>query len=122
MSGFDVSELDDLAARFRAAADATPDRVRQFVTDTGEQIRQRMRDEVPVDSGETRDSIQSVVADDGTAVEVGPTNRDDKGRPIGHFIEYGARGIPPDPFVLRTATWASPHVTEEAHRMLEGLL
>lgn len=118
----DVSEVYALSAGLAAAADRVPEQVRAFVASAGEDIRARMRDEVPVDQGETRDSITVEVTDDGMTVEVGPTNRDAKGRPIGTFIEYGSRGVAPNPFVLRTATWVETAIPDRANALLDGVL
>lgn len=77
-----------------------------------------MAEEVPYDTGEMSESI--TVEMSGTTATVGPTNRDDQGRPIAHFHQYGYRGKQPNDFLGRTARRA----VEEAWRLpwLEGLL
>lgn len=66
-----------------------------------EQTADIMREEIPVDTGETRDSI--TVRSHGYGWKIGPTNKDDELRPIGVFIYYGTRGNPGDKFLDRTA-------------------
>lgn len=108
----DVTELEVLAGRLENAADGVDDRARRFIEDASEDVRRRMRREVPIESGETRESI--TVDNDGLSASVGPTNRDRKGRPVGFFIEYGTGRQAPDPFVRRTAEWAERTLPDRA--------
>lgn len=118
----DVSEIELLAGRLADAGDEAIDRTREFVRTASADARSRMRAEVPVETGETRDSITVEIDDDGMGASIGPTNRGDKGEPIGFFIEFGAGNRSPDPFVLRTSTWAERVFPNEAERALEDIL
>jgi hypothetical protein len=71
----------------------------------GEAVADRMRREIPELSGETRRSVTVERSDELTAT-IGPTNRDEKGRPVGFFINYGTGRQAPDDFIGRTAAEA----------------
>lgn len=120
-ASFDVTQIEALAERLSVPM-PTDQQVAEFVAEMGDAIHDRMRDEVPVDSGETRDSITVVYSDGGRSVSVGPTNVDGAGRPVAHFIVHGARGIPPNPFDMRTAEWARQEVAERGRRWLDSVL
>lgn len=103
----DVSELTLYAESLRQAGIEGEERTREFIrTEAGPDLVDKMREEVPRDSDDTYDSIEAQYDADGLGVSVGPTNRDEKGRPVGYFIEHGTNDTTPDPFVLRTAMWA----------------
>ena len=105
----DTSQLSDAAASLIEAAARVQVGDEKF-EQWAEQTAQIMREEVPVDSGETRDSIMVRRTTDG--YKIGPTNRDDKGRPVGVFIYYGTRGNPGDKFLDRTAEQALEHAPQ----------
>ena len=112
----DTSQLSEAAANLidaAARAELSDDRFEEWAEATAE----IMREEVPVDSGDTRDSIE--VRRTTSGVKIGPTNRDPQGRPIGVFIYYGTRGRAGDKFLDRTAERAR----EQAPQLdLDGLL
>lgn len=60
-------------------------------------ILTRMQELVPVRSGDLRDSLAIVVADDGLTVQIGPVG-DAAWR--AHFVEMGTINMPAEPFIL----------------------
>ncbi len=118
----DVSELLLLADHLDSMGPEVDERAKAFIVKAGDDMVARMRDEVPVDSGDTKDSIDAQIGDNGMSVSVGPTNVDGKGRPVGFFIEHGAYDIPPDPFVLRTAVWAEGVMPDRAAEIVTDIL
>jgi len=101
----DAAELTFMAQRYEAAADNLPnllgDQFNGWVDDTYD----AMREEVPVDQGELRDSIE--VERSGLEAKITPTKRvpgaggSDHG--LAFLLEYGVGDRPPDPFIERTA-------------------
>lgn len=118
----DISELELFAGQLADAANGAEDRVRSFIAEAAEDVAAHMADEVPVDSGETRDSITVEFGDDGMSASIGPTNTDEGGRPVGFFIEHGAGNRAPDPFVLRTSLWAESELPDRASEALRDVL
>lgn len=100
-----TSELQALAGRMSDAAAAADDRLEPTFRRWAQSVWTVMREEVPVNTEETRNSI-TVEWGDGLSATVGPTNRDKKGRPVGRFINYGTRRQAPNDFVGRTAVRA----------------
>ena len=99
---FEVSEVVEMAERLReSAANVETSLEHQFVRWV-ESVAETMVDEIPRDSGDTGDSV-TINYGDGLTATIGPTNRDDAGRPIGFFLNYGAGGRSPDDFIGRTA-------------------
>lgn len=102
---FDVSEVVAQADRLRdSAANAERALEHQFVRWV-EDVADVMRDEIPKETHETANSVTTDYGD-GLVATIGPTNVDDKGRPVGFFINYGAGGRSPDDFIGRTAARA----------------
>ena len=101
----DAAELTFMAQRYEDAADNLPnllgDQFNGWVDDTYD----AMREEVPVDQGELRDSIE--VERSGLEAKITPTKRvpgaggSDHG--LAFLLEYGVGDRPPDPFIERTA-------------------
>lgn len=118
----DVSELDVLAGQLAEAGDQAIEASREFVRDVAPNVQRRMRTEVPVDDGDTRDEITVDIDGDGMGASIGPTNVDNRGRPVGFFIEYGTSDTPPNPFVRRTSEWAARTLPDEAAEMLRDVL
>ena len=118
----DVSELTVFADHLNATDERTVTEGRKFVDGMLGDAWTKMRAEVPVDEGETRDHVTVEVDDDGFGGSVGPTNRDAKGRPIGFFIEYGTSDTAPDPFVKRTADWAAKEMPNRAADLAREVL
>jgi|GEM_PF-6028155 len=102
---FDASELTFAAERYRSAADNIANVVAEPFNDWVDETYETMRDEVPVDEGELRDSIE--VERSGLEARIVPTKRvpgrggSDHG--LGFLLEYGVGDRPPNPFVARTA-------------------
>jgi hypothetical protein len=102
---FDVSQVVAQADRLRdSAANAEKTLEHQFVRWV-EDVADVMRDEIPKDTHETADSVTTDYGE-GLSATIGPTNTDERGRPVGFFINYGAGGRSPDDFIGRTATRA----------------
>lgn len=108
---FSAMELEAAAGRFAEAADQADTTIgttfRRFV----DQVAEDMREEVPVDSGETRDSI-TVEHQGGLNATVGPTNVDAQGRRVAAFIVYGTARQAPNDFLGRTAVRARESLTD----------
>lgn len=98
---FRVNEAIEAGAALRAAADAYGQSARESFTAWVETTTEAMREEVPKESWETHDSIEAQHHGPMEAT-IGPTNRDDAGRPVAFFINYGRGGQPPDDFIGRT--------------------
>ena len=96
----DTSELSAAAANMIEAAAKVEVGGDEFAA-WAEETAEIMREEVPVDTEQTKDSI--TVRRTSKGWKIGPTNRDKKGRPIGVFIYYGTRGNPGNKFLDRTA-------------------
>jgi len=103
---FKTTELIDLADQLDRWAELGDQAVIRAIRETADDVYDEQFRRVPVDSGDTRDSITVLYADQGRTASIGPTNRDDSGKPVGFFIEYGARGIEPVPFVRQSAKHA----------------
>lgn len=101
---FDVSEVVDLSDFLRATAENVEEAggtLAEAFSEWVDETADIMRDEVPVDQGEMRGSI--TVEMDGLSATIGPTNTDERGRPIGFFVNYGAGNRAPNDFIGRTA-------------------
>lgn len=98
---FQVSEVVEAAERLREAADKTDMALGDTFRTWAKSAEKFMRDEVPKDTWETHDSI-TVEYDEGLTATIGPTNRDEKGRPVAFFINYGTKAQPPNDFIGRT--------------------
>jgi hypothetical protein len=102
---FDVSEVVEFAGYLHAAAQDADGNLAEAFGAWVDEAADIMADEVPVDQGTMKDSI--TVERDGLTATIGPTNVDDKGRPIGFFVNYGAGRRSPNDFIGRTAARAS---------------
>lgn len=110
-AAFDVSEIVEMADHFRdSAATADQSLEHQFVRWV-EDVADVMRDEIPTDTHETANSVTTEYGD-GLTATIGPTNTDDKGRPVGFFINYGTAAQGPDDFIGRTAARAGQSLDE----------
>ena len=102
---FDAAELSHVAERFSAAADNVDNLVGDQFGAWVDESYEAMREEVPVDQGELRDSIE--VERSGLEAKITPTKRvpgaggSDHG--LAFLLEYGVGDRPPDPFIERTA-------------------
>lgn len=118
----DTQQLDVFAGDLRRLADeGVQTEVRAFMRRALDDVAAKMREEVPKDSGETHDSITVEVDDDGMGGSVGPTNVDERGRPVGFFIAHGTSDTPPNPFDLRTALWAEKEIPDRADKLMREL-
>lgn len=104
-AAFNVSAVVEQADRLRAAAERTDESLRSTFDAWTAKTATVMVDEIPRDSGETAESV-TVEDGDGLSATIGPTNRDDKGRPVGFFINFGTGRQGPDDFIGRTAARA----------------
>jgi hypothetical protein len=102
---FDVSEVVDAATQLRGAARLSGRTLHRQVEEWAQATARSMRREIPEVSGETRRSVTVDRPDELTAT-VGPTNRDEQGRPVGFFLQYGPGNRQPDDFIGRTAVHA----------------
>lgn len=106
---FDVSELSSAAVRLEVAGEQVDESLRSVFNGWVDEVHEIMRDEVPVDEGDLRDSIE-VERGDGLTAEIRPTERvPGKGgttHSLGHIIEHGAGNRAPNPFMARTAVRA----------------
>lgn len=104
-AAFDVSEVVEAAERLReSATNADKTLEHQFVRWV-EGVADVMRDEIPKDTQETADSVTTDYGD-GLTATIGPTNTDERGRPVGFFVNYGTGRQAPDDFIGRTASRA----------------
>lgn len=102
---FDVSEVVSMADQLRdIGANADAKLAGQFDAWVDATV-DAMRDEVPKDEWDMHDSI--TVERDGLTATIGPTNTDDRGRPIAFFVNYGAGSRAPNDFIGRTAARAA---------------
>jgi hypothetical protein len=101
---FDATEIVQVADRLAHVAEAYDTTVGETFDAWVDSTADIMRAEIPVDQGDMRDSV--TVERDGMVATIGPTNTDDKGRPIGFFVNYGAGNRAPNDFVGRTADQA----------------
>ena len=101
---FDVSEVVDFTERLRDASDNIEATTGEWLEGWADAVADQMREEVPVDEGDMKDSI--TVEMEGLSATIGPTNTDDQGRPIGFFVNYGAGNRSPNDFIGRTAAFA----------------
>lgn len=104
-AAFDVSELVNLADDLRTKAGQTDEALRPTFDRWAEDVADVMRDEIPKETEETANSV-TVEAGQGLSATVGPTNTDERGRPVGFFINYGTGAQAPDDFIGRTAARA----------------
>ena len=104
-AAFDVSEVVNMADQLRAAATEADKSLRQTFDRWADDVADVMRGEIPVESGETRDSV-TVNEGDGLSATIGPTNTDERGRPVAFFLNYGTGSQAPDDFIGRTASRA----------------
>lgn len=118
----DVSEIDLFGDRLAEAADAAPERVRDFVAEALDDAADKMREEIPEDEGEERASVTVEVDGDGLGGSVGPTKTDAAGRPTGFFLNYGQRSAAPEDFIGRTTQWAEGHFPALAEQLLDDIL
>lgn len=101
----DASELIDAATSLRDVADNAESTLSEQFDGWVDEVTEIMRDEIPVDEGELRDSIE--VERDGLSAKITPTKRvpgaggSDHG--LAFLLEYGVGRRPPNPFVARTA-------------------
>jgi len=102
---FRTSELLDVAEQLRQAAAQAETNLADEMDGWADATADVMRDEIPVLSAETRDSV-TVNRPGPLVATIGPTNRDDSGRPVGFFINYGTGRQGPDDFIGRTAAAA----------------
>ena len=102
---FDVSEVVEVGDRLRFAADNADATLSDAFDDWTEQVRDVMVDEMPVDEGTMREST-TIEKHGLLEATIGPTNTDDRGRPIGFFVNYGAGNRAPNDFIGRTAATA----------------
>lgn len=118
----DTAEIAAFSNRLlRLADEGVQIAVRDLMGDALRDTAAKMRSEVPKDTSETHDSITVDVDDDGMGGSVGPTNVDEKGRPVGFFIAHGAGGRAPNPFDLRTALWAEKEIPARADDLMREL-
>lgn len=115
-----VAEIEALADRIVEAGSEAEARLRDVVRTTALDAQQFMRRVVPVDEGDTRDSI--TVEIDGLVASVGPTNLDPNGKPIGFFIENGTDDTAPRPFARPTGKWLAGEFPARAADAMDGLL
>lgn len=104
-AAFDVSEVVEQAAALRTAAVFADESLREVFDRWVDRTADAMREEIPRDSNETAESV-TVEDGDGLVATIGPTNVDDKGRPVGFFINFGTGRQSPDDFIGRTAARA----------------
>jgi hypothetical protein len=102
---FDVSEVVSAATQLREAAKLSGRTLDRQVEEWAQATARSMRREIPQVSGETRRSVTVDRPDELTAT-VGPTNRDEQGRPVGFFLQYGPGNRQPDDFIGRSAVHA----------------
>ena len=101
----DASSLVDAAASLRETANNAESALSEQFDGWVDAATEIMRDEIPVDEGELRDSIE--VERDGLSAKITPTKRvpgaggSDHG--LAFLLEYGVGKRPPNPFVARTA-------------------
>ena len=113
MATFDVSELLAAADNLRTIADDTDGRLEEQFTAWVDDAYETMRQEVPVDEGDLRDSIE--VRRDGLSAEIIPTERVQGAHgthSLGFLIEHGVGNRPPNPFISRTAESARERASE----------
>lgn len=106
---FQVAEVAEAADRLRAAASQTGSALSDQFDMWAESVADIMHEEIPEDSGDTRESV-TIERHGPLTATIGPTNTDDAGRPIGFFINYGAGAKDPNDFIGRTAEQASDAV------------
>jgi hypothetical protein len=102
---FDVAEVVEFAGYLHAKAEDADGTLAEAFGGWVDEVADIMVDEIPVDQGDMRDSV--TVERDGLEATIGPTNTDDRGRPIGFFVNYGAGNRPPNDFIGRTAALAA---------------
>lgn len=117
----DVVEIEALADQLAQWGEDGEKACRRAVSMTAIEVQAEQIVHVPVDSGETRDSIRIKYRDEGLSASIGPTNRDSKGAPVGFFIEFGRGGQEPHPFVRPSVKYAqgalSGRISDELARM-----
>ena len=120
----DVREIEAHADWLDELGAAGDEIARGAVRDTAVEVQAEQIARVPVFEGETRDSIEIQYSDDGLTASIGPTNVDEKGRPVGFFIEYGRTNQDPQPFVRPSAKHAdkalSGRLEDRLRAHLEG--
>ena len=110
----DASDLVDAAASLRETANNAEGALSEQFDGWVDAATEIMRDEIPVDEGELRDSIE--VERDGLSAKITPTKRvpgaggSDHG--LAFLLEYGVGKREPNPFVLRTAERAREAAAE----------
>ena len=97
--------LHAVADKLRDAATQSNRTIGDAFDDWAERVADVMREEIPKDTGETADSVTVQPRSRGGQhrARIGPTNVDERGRPVGFYLNYGAAGRPPDDFIGRTA-------------------
>lgn len=98
MFSMTVLGMDSLLGGFALAAGVTV-RAGVEVKSAGERMAGIMREDVPVDEGELRDSIEA--STEGLSAEAGPTARH------GPFVQWGTYKDPPQDFITRAGDEAS---------------
>jgi hypothetical protein len=111
----DASELYAAADRLHTTADDIEDRLEPMFVEWVDSVYAVMHDEeVPVDQGDLRDSIE--VFREGLSAEIRPTLRVEGAggttHSLGHILEYGRGSTPPDPFMARTAARAPDEIPD----------
>ncbi len=103
--GIDRANVFAFAAALAAAGPAARGDAMRAVLAGAARVESTMRSIVPVESAETRDSIEIEVDEEpwGWWAEIGPTNIDDAGYPVAVAIEYGTSSQAPQPFVEPSA-------------------
>lgn len=118
----DTQQLSAFSNRLlRLADEGVQTAVREFMGKALNDAADKMREEVPKDTRETHDSITVEMDGDGMGGSVGPTNVDERGRPVGFFIAHGHGDVPPNPFDLRTRLWAEREIPDRAEALLREL-
>lgn len=102
---FDVSGLTQLRLHYDESASNLETNLHEVFTQWSEDVAEIMRDEVPVDEGDLRDSIElerrtplrSVIRPTKTVRGKGGTEHN-----LGFVIEHGPGNRAPNPFMMRT--------------------
>lgn len=113
--GVVIEGLDAVVSEFSRKADRIPKDAGKTVVEYAEKAAQRMRDRVPVDEGDTLDSISAdqrpTLTPGGVYADAGPSWF------VARFIEHGTVKMPPRPFVGPAAAETLP----EFEKALRGL-
>jgi HK97 gp10 family phage protein len=83
-----------LMSKLGRLADAGEKAIKEAVSRGGDAVRDAAKANAPVDTGELRDSIESIVSSDGLSVEVGTDV------PHGVFVELGTSRMAAQPFLF----------------------